>query len=519
MGKENKKSKNLERLILRATEKIQNKNIHEQSYHEFEKEEIIEIRKAILEWYDENRRILPWRVHEINKKNQNSQRAYEVWISEVMLQQTQVATVVSYYKNWISKWPTVFDLAKANIEDVNKVWAGLGYYARANRLLQSSKLIVEKFNGEFPRDAKSLEKEIPGVGKYTAGAISSIAFGLPAEVVDGNVIRIISRLRGVGGDVKKSNVINYFWKLSKDLLDTKRPGHFNQALMDIGSSICTPKSYSCYECPIKNYCVAYAEKLANAKVSNLFNKRKRNENINSIHDIEECDICIPNINFYNEYDVSSYPIKVKKEAVKQEYYLVMLFEMTDINSSQFLISKRPNKGLLAGLWEFPNVLIKIKKPKTIKSKKKNDNDEDDILDIDMKTKHRTIESYLKKINLDFNNVIEQRYLGKTKHIFSHIHHYYYVEYIKLDKLEKKMKNFKDEEYIEAIQKIKKESIDNEDYEKPSKKIKTENTHINIKKENNMKKSITDLNIKWIQKNEISKSAIPTGMKRAFSLLK
>lgn len=453
------------------------------------------------------------------KKNQNSQRAYEVWVSEVMLQQTQVATVVSYYKNWMSKWPTVFDLAKADIEDVNKVWAGLGYYARANRLLQSSKLIVEKFNGEFPRDAKSLEKEIPGVGRYTAGAISSIAFGLPAEVVDGNVIRIISRLRGVGGDVKKANVINYFWKLSKDLLDTKRPGHFNQALMDIGASICTPKSYSCNQCPIKNYCVAYAEKLANAKVSNLFTKRKKRDEY-EIEDIEECDICIPNKKFYEEYDVSSYPIKVKKEAVKVESYLVLLFEMRDVKTSQFLISKRPEKGLLAGLWEFPNILLNTTKPKS-KSKKKS-NDDDEMIEIDMKTKHKAIQSFLNKLDLSFNNVIEEKFLGRTKHIFSHLHHYYYVEYILLDKLGKKSTTFKDKDYIEAIEKLKKEEIsddEDENYE-PSKRIKLENDSKSRSKiAKGVKEGESELDLKWIHKREINKSAIPTGMKRAYSLLK
>lgn len=432
------------------------------------------------------------------------------------INKTQVATVVSYYKNWMSKWPTIFDLAKANIEDVNKVWAGLGYYARANRLLQSSKLIVEKFNGEFPRDAKSLEKEIPGVGKYTAGAISSIAFGLPAEVVDGNVIRIISRLRGIGGDVKKANVINYFWKLSKDILDTTRPGHFNQALMDIGASICTPKSYSCNQCPIKNYCVAYAEKVANGKLNNLFTKRKRSidNDDDFLEDIEDCDICIPNKNFFKEYDVSNYPIKVKKDAVKQESYLVMLFEMTDINSSQFLISKRPNKGLLAGLWEFPNILIDNTKFNS-KSKSKKKNNEDDIIELDTKVKHKAIETYLKKLNLDFSNVLNQKYLGRTKHIFSHLHHFYYVEYIQLNKIGKSLQKYSDEDYIKAIEKLKKEEFEDENYKKPTKKIKLSK----VKNEEKEKLSENNIELRWIQKKEINKSAIPTGMKRAFSLLK
>jgi len=155
-------------------------------------------------------------------------------------------------------------------------------------------------------------------------------------------------------------------------------------------------------------------------------------------------------------------------------YLVLLFEMRDVKTSQFLISKRPEKGLLAGLWEFPNILLNTTKPKS-KSKKKS-NDDDEMIEIDMKTKHKAIQSFLNKLDLSFNNVIEEKFLGRTKHIFSHLHHYYYVEYILLDKLGKKSTTFKDKDYIEAIEKLKKEEIsddEDENYE-PSKRIKLEN---------------------------------------------
>ncbi|KAJ3129366.1 hypothetical protein HK101_005236 [Irineochytrium annulatum] len=183
---------------------------HARSHHLFrDDDEVAELRRALLAFYDREQRTLPWRIHSLDAEGRvvvgdndvdevaGGQRAYEVWVSEIMLQQTQVATVIAYYNKWMAKWPTVFDLAKAELEDVNQVWSGLGYYSRAKRMLEvrftlAARIVVAQFNGIFPKDPAALEKEIPGIGKYTAGAVSSIAYNVPAPLVDGNVIRFAS---------------------------------------------------------------------------------------------------------------------------------------------------------------------------------------------------------------------------------------------------------------------------------------------------------------------------------------
>ncbi|KAJ3203707.1 hypothetical protein HDU67_009983, partial [Dinochytrium kinnereticum] len=175
--------------------------VHASTYHDLGEEEVRGFRKALLGWYDRVQRVLPWRVPS------GVGEGLGVWVSEIMLQQTQVATVISYYNTWMKKWPTIFDLAKADLEDVNKVWSGLGYYSRARRLLEASRLIVTKFNGVLPKDPKILEKEVPGIGPYTAGAIASIAYNVPAPLVDGNVIRVLSRLLALGVDPKSKPAI------------------------------------------------------------------------------------------------------------------------------------------------------------------------------------------------------------------------------------------------------------------------------------------------------------------------
>lgn len=197
---------------------------HSSTFHEFSKTEISLIREKLLSWYDVNKRPdLPWRAsHGIASKvvdivpgdyPVDAQRAYEgsrsplnttahqltfrrlVWMSEIMLQQTQVKTVLSYYKNWMQHWPTIFDLSQASLSEVNQVWAGLGYYSRARRVHEAAVMLVKEQKGVLPRTAAELAAKVPGVGRYTAGAIASIAYGERAEVVDGNVVRVLSRLR------------------------------------------------------------------------------------------------------------------------------------------------------------------------------------------------------------------------------------------------------------------------------------------------------------------------------------
>lgn len=208
---------------------------HAASYHHWRSnDEVKSIQSALLAWYDAEHRKMPWRVHDTldSCDKAPSQRAYEVWVSEIMLQQTQVATVIPYYERWMAKWPTVNDLASASAEEVNELWSGLGYYSRATRLHAAAKLLVEKFNGTLPKDPAELKKSVPGIGPYTAGAVTSIAYNVKAELVDGNVARVYGRMRAIGGDPKAKATDTLVWKLAADAVSPDRPGAFNQALME-----------------------------------------------------------------------------------------------------------------------------------------------------------------------------------------------------------------------------------------------------------------------------------------------
>ncbi|GIY99223.1 adenine DNA glycosylase [Caerostris extrusa] len=174
-----------------------------------------------------------------------------------MLQQTQVATVIPYFNKWIQKWPTVQALADAKVEEVLQTWAGLGYYSRGRRLHEGAKIIMEKLNGKIPDSVSELTKLIPGIGAYSASAIASIAFQKPAGVVDGNVIRVLSRMRIIGAHVSQPGVRDHLWELANKIVSKKRPGDFNQSLMELGATICTPQNPNCASCPVNKYCHAY----------------------------------------------------------------------------------------------------------------------------------------------------------------------------------------------------------------------------------------------------------------------
>lgn len=206
-------------------------------------------RKTLLEWYDGAQRYLPWRVRKQEQKN-----AYHTWLSEIMLQQTTVQAVKPYFLNFIQKWPEVTTLAKAQDDDVMAAWAGLGYYARARNLLKCARIIANPpYNGEFPQDYAALAS-LPGIGPYTASAISAIAFDQPSVVVDGNVERVMSRLFNIHKAYpdSKKEIYDKAAFLSKSYTDA--PGNYAQAMMDLGATICTPRKPKCYLCPVKKYC-------------------------------------------------------------------------------------------------------------------------------------------------------------------------------------------------------------------------------------------------------------------------
>lgn len=207
------------------------------------------IAELLLAWYDEHARVLPWRgIHD----------PYRTWVSETMLQQTRVETVLSYYDRFLARFPTVADLAQAPEEDVLKLWEGLGYYRRARNLQKGAQQVMAEFGGEIPSDPAQLLK-IHGVGEYTAGAIASIAFDRPVPAVDGNVIRVVSRLKGIRKNVGIPSVKRQIAAEAAALVPEKRPGDFNQAMMDLGATVCTPGTPACDRCPLSARCDAYAE--------------------------------------------------------------------------------------------------------------------------------------------------------------------------------------------------------------------------------------------------------------------
>ncbi len=204
------------------------------------KESAIErIRRRLLAWYQRSRRDLPWR---------NTRDPYRIWVSEVMLQQTQVATVIPYYNAFIRAFPDVKALAEADLQNVLKVWEGLGYYARARNLHRAAKEIVSVHGGRIPSSPKALSA-LPGIGPYIRDALASIAFGLPHAVVDGNVKRVLSRLYMMEAPVNAANAQALFQERAKALLDAARPGNFNQALMELGARLCKPRQPVCKGAP------------------------------------------------------------------------------------------------------------------------------------------------------------------------------------------------------------------------------------------------------------------------------
>jgi len=196
-------------------------------------------RRALLGWYDVNKRDLPWR---------GVSDPYRIWLSEIMLQQTRVAAVVEYYRRFLQLFPTVESLAAARLPSVLAAWSGLGYYRRARALHTAARVVVAQHDSKFPQDHEAV-LQLPGIGRYTAAAILSIAFGRPEAVVDGNVRRVLERLTGQNNlPALKS------WEIAGNLLDTQRPGDFNQAMMELGATVCAPKAPLCNECPVIRWC-------------------------------------------------------------------------------------------------------------------------------------------------------------------------------------------------------------------------------------------------------------------------
>ncbi|XP_059175719.1 adenine DNA glycosylase-like [Physella acuta] len=381
------------------------------SVHAFSEPEVTSLRQSLLSWYDTNKRDLPWR--QISTKDIN-QKAYAVWVSEIMLQQTQVATVINYYNKWMQKWPTLQDLAVSNIEEVNVLWSGLGYYSRGRRLFEGAQKVVNELSGEMPKKAADLQKILPGVGPYTAGAIASIALGEVTGLVDGNVIRVLSRLRSIGASVNIQEVLDTIWSLANQIVDPQRPGDFNQSLMEIGATVCTPKAPSCGQCPVKGICRAYAmvEKDRSESAKKLCVPSQDQEKKVNLVDIEclipDCKLCLPSDQPWDrELGVQNFPRKPKKASAKQEEINVLVAALTKKDNHHFMVCQRPQKGLLAGMWEFPSC-----------------SGQNSISEIS--------EAFSKKYNLKDTILQELKPVGEVMHMFSHVHHLYKIWAVDVD---------------------------------------------------------------------------------------
>ncbi|KAG1373750.1 hypothetical protein G6F61_009917 [Rhizopus arrhizus] len=336
---------------------------------------------------------------------------------------TQVATVIDYYNRWMTAFPTIHSLAKADLEKVNTLWAGLGYYSRAKRLWEGAKKIVSEFDGRLPNNAQELQREVPGVGRYTAGAVASIVFGEATPVVDGNVIRVLSRWRAIHADPKKAKTVELFWGIAASIVPESNPGDFNQAMMELGARVCVPQNPNCNQCPISNNCHAFNQlQLYKSLSKNGFFNEKKRKQMESEHECEICDEIQSDLN-EDAYAVTRYPLKVEKKPPRDEECAVSIVERIRSNGDDplYLISKRPETGLLAGLWEFPSV--ELTSPNTNYSA-------------------RSLETtnYLKmKYSIELEEPTRHD-LGNVVHLFSHIRKVYHVEWVQYESNDEPMES-------------------------------------------------------------------------------
>jgi A/G-specific adenine glycosylase len=258
----------------------------------------VSIADKLLRWYQMNARELPWRGHP---------DPYAVWVSEIMLQQTRVETVIPYYDRWMERFPSILVLAEASQQEVLATWEGLGYYSRARNLHRAAQAVMNEYNGILPRDVAALRK-LPGIGRYTAGAIASIAFGQDEPALDGNIRRVFARLYDVSEPARSPAGEKRLWDCATANLPAGRAGDYNQALMDLGASICTPRAPGCARCPLEKDCRAAALGIQDQR-----------------------------------------PVLVERAPIPHYTVTAGVIE----RHGQILITQRPPDGLLGGLWEFP----------------------------------------------------------------------------------------------------------------------------------------------------------------------
>ena len=299
--------------------------------------------KILTHWYSNNKRDLPWR---------QTKDPYLIWLSEIILQQTQVKQGLPYYESFTMQFPSVFELANANESAVLKLWQGLGYYSRARNLHTSAKYIVNELNGVFPNSYIDLIK-LKGVGDYTASAIASICFNEVTAVVDGNVYRFLSRYFGISTPINSTIGIKEFKQLAQNLIDKKNPAVFNQAIMEFGANQCKPQNPDCYSCPFIKECIAY-----------------------------------------NSNTIGEFPVKIKSAKPKKKYFNFLVFISED---GKTILEKREGKGIWQNLYQFP--LVETKK-------------NEDALNFKKKIKEHTL---LKDLNFEFFLYNEEVIIHKLSH--------------------------------------------------------------------------------------------------------
>ena len=303
--------------------------------------------RGLLEWYRASKRDLTWR---------RSRDPYHIWVSEIMLQQTRVDTVIPYFNRFVERFPTVRDLAEAPEEEVLKLWEGLGYYSRARNLQAAAKQVTERYGGRVPDD-KDAVSGLKGVGPYTAGAIMSIAFNRPVPAVDGNVMRVLSRYFCIDDDIARPSTRAKMEVLAEELIPEGAAGDFNQALMELGALVCTPRSPHCLTCPVMEHC---AGRLAGRE--------------------------------------TELPVKSRAKPPKPQHRLAVLAARPD---GRVLVRQRPERGLLARMWELPHV---------------------EAADAESWQSDEAGPDWLAgALAAEGLRVHPRRYVGEAEHVFSHLH--------------------------------------------------------------------------------------------------
>lgn len=324
----------------------------------------------LLDWYDQEMRLLPWR---------ENTDPYRIWVSEIMLQQTQVVTVIPYFHRFLEWFPTIESLASAEEDRLLKAWEGLGYYSRVRNMQSAALDIVTRFNGNMPSTIEEI-LSLKGIGPYTGGAIGSIAFDLVEPAIDGNVMRVYSRLFMLDDDIGEVKSRKVFDQKVRETISHKRPGDFNQALMDLGATVCTPTAPKCEMCPLKSVCQGF--------------KHQR---------------------------MTDFPVKKKKVKTMPLFYVALAIQN---EQGDYLLRKRPSDGLLANMWTFPLVEVSKTLYKEMVTDYKNyqlDTNEPTLFDFVAEGDTPLLTGiFISELDSYDENIVWQKQpLGEVTHVFSH----------------------------------------------------------------------------------------------------